>query len=86
MLAKDDDIVEVCQEETLNEILDRYQEINEHSASYTWKRRGMPLDMERTLEENDIPDETDQFNELNLDDEAYVPAVHLYYKDDQTVR
>ena len=84
-MTKDDDVLEVCSEETLNEILDRYIEINEHAASYTWKRRGMPLDMERTLEENDIPDETEQFTDLNLDEDLYIPAVHLYYKDDLTV-
>ena len=25
------------------EILERYKEINEHAASYTWKRLGRPL-------------------------------------------
>jgi hypothetical protein len=84
-LTKDDDVLEVCSEETLNEILDRYVEINEHAASYNWKRRGMPLDMQRTLEDNDIPDETEQFNDLNLDEDCYIPAVHLYYKDDLTM-
>ena len=54
MLTKNDDILEVCSEETMNEILDRYIDLNEHSASYTWKRLGRPLDMEKTLEENDI--------------------------------
>lgn len=60
-------------EETINEILDRYKEINEHAASYTWKRLGRPLgfilnycliklkDMEENLENNDIFDETDDF-------------------------
>ena len=69
--------MKVPSEESINEILDRYKEINEHAASYTWKRLGNPLgilvensfnslknlkiDMEKTLEENDIFDETDQF-------------------------
>ncbi len=35
--------VQVPSEETINEILDRYKEINEHAASYTWKRLGRPL-------------------------------------------
>ena len=30
MVTKDDDVIEVCSEETLNEILDRYMELNEH--------------------------------------------------------
>ena len=29
MVTKDDDVIEVCSEETLNEILDRYMELNE---------------------------------------------------------
>ena len=85
MLTKNDDILEVCSEEKMNEILDRYIELNEHSASYTWKRLGRPLDMEKTLEENDIPDETEEFVDLNIDEDAYIPCVHLYYNDDLTV-
>lgn len=57
---------EVPSEECINEILDRYKEINEHAASYTWKRLGRPLDMEKTLEENDIFDETDEFELFNF--------------------
>ena len=56
-LTKADDIIEVCSEETMNEILDRYLELNQHADSYTWKRLGRPLDMEKTMEENDIPDD-----------------------------
>ena len=51
MVTKDDDVIEVCREETMNEILDRYMELNEHAASYTWKRLGRPLDMDKTLED-----------------------------------
>ena len=85
MLSKDDDILEVCSEETMNEILDRYLELNKHAASYTWKRLGRPLDMDKTLEQNDIPDETREFLELNIDEDEYIPALHLYYNDDLTV-
>jgi hypothetical protein len=85
MLTKNDDILEVCSEEILNEILDRYIELNEHAASYTWKRLGRPLDMHKTLEQNDIPDETSEFVNLNIDEDSYIPCVHLYYNDDLTV-
>lgn len=44
-LTKHDDIMDVCSEETMNEILDRYLELNVHAASYTWKRLGKVLDM-----------------------------------------
>lgn len=61
MLTDHEDIIEVPSEETIQEILIRYKEINEHAASYTWKRLGRPLDMEKTLEENNIDDETEEF-------------------------
>ena len=32
------DLLEVCTEETINEILDRYKKYNDHAESYTWKR------------------------------------------------
>lgn len=86
MLTKHEDIIEVPCEETIYEILDRYKEINYHAASYTWKRSGKPLDMQKTLEENGIPDETDDFRDLEIpEDEWYVPAIHLYFNDDLSV-
>lgn len=86
MLTDHDDVIEVPCEETINEILDRYLEINEHAASYVWKRLGRPLDMEATLDENGIPDETDEFERLEIDEaQWYVPAIHIYFNDDLTV-
>ena len=49
-LTKHDDKIEVASEESLNEILDRYLEINSHAASYTWKRLGKVLDMSLNLD------------------------------------
>ena len=69
----------------MNEILDRYLELNQHADSYTWKRLGRPLDMDKTMEDNDIPDESEDFIDLNLDEDCYIPCVHLYYNDDLTV-
>ena len=85
MLTKTEDVVEVCSEETMIEILDRYLEINEHANSYTWKRLGRPLDMMKTLAENDVPDESEHFIDHNLDEDCYIPCLHLYYNDDLTV-
>ena len=84
MITKDDDVIEVCSEENMHEILDRYLEQNDHAGSYTWKRLGRPLDMDKTLEENDVPDETEEFVELGMDEDMYIPALHLYYNDDLT--
>ena len=95
MLTKHDDILEVsliklnllqvATEETINEILDRYLELNLHAASYTWKRLGRVLDMDQTLSENDILDETDELIELGVDVDDYIPAIHLYFNDDLTI-
>jgi len=86
MLTAHEDVLEVPCEETINEILERYKEINSHAASYTWKRLGRPLEMESTLDENDILDETDEFERLEIDQEEwYIPAIHLYFNDDLTV-
>ena len=41
--------------------------------------------MGKTLEQNDIPDETAEFLDLNIEEDEYIPAVHLYYNDDLTV-
>ena len=84
-LTKHDDNIEVCSEETLNEILDRYLELNVHAASYTWKRLGKVLDMSKNLSQNGIPDETQELLELGIDLDEYTPAIHLYFNDDLTL-
>lgn len=38
--------------------------------------------MDKNLEENDIPDETDEFLELGIDLDSYIPAIHIYFNDD----
>jgi hypothetical protein len=43
------DLIECCQEETINEILERYKKYNDHAESYTWKRLQKKLDMDLTL-------------------------------------
>ena len=75
----------MASEETINEILDRYLEINSHAASYTWKRLGRLLAMDKNLAQNDIPDETAELIELGIDVDEYIPAIHLYFDDDLTI-
>lgn len=84
-LTHHDHLLEVCQEETLNEILARYLDHNAHAASYTWKRMGRVLDMDKTLEENGVSDEDEEFEQLCIKDDFYYPAIHLYFNDDLTV-
>lgn len=83
-LSSQDNIIDVCCEETINEILERYKALNEHADSYTWKRLKRVLDMDLTLEENDIADDYDENIKLDIDPEDYIPAIHIYFNDDLT--
>ena len=86
MLSKTEDIITVASEENLEQILERYLAYNDHAASYTWKMSGRPLDMDLSLEENGIEDDTEEFKKLEIDDILYIPTIHLYYNDDLTVK
>lgn len=90
MLTKQSTTLEVCTEETLEEIQRRYLQYNGHSASYTWKHTDKEngtrlLKMRDTLDANGIPDEDLKFNELSIDPDTFVPIIHLYFSDDLTV-
>ena len=84
-LTRQDDILEVASEESLNEILDRYLDYNIHAASYTWKRLGNVLDMAKNLEQNGIEDERETMIDLGMKTDEYIPAIHLYFNDDLTI-
>ena len=75
---------QVCSEEIMSEILTRYLVYNAHAASYTWKYNGTNLDMARTLEDNGVKDEDEEFYELSIRDDQFLPAIHLYFNDDLT--
>src|SRR6218665_545531 len=77
-------ILQVCSEETINEILKRYLVHNSHAASYTWKYDCSNLDMDKTLEENGIKDDDDDFYRLRMNDDEFLQCVHLYFNDDLT--
>ena len=57
---------------------------NAHAASYTWKYNGRNLDMNKTLEENGVADESEEFYKLSMNEELFLPALHLYLNDDLT--
>lgn len=86
MLTHQEDIIEVPCEETIEEIQERYLLVNEHAASYTWKTvTNKPLDMEGTLDENEIFDETSKFEELGIpQNQWYIPPILIYFDDDLT--
>lgn len=83
-LTSQEQVLEVCSEETMTEILARYQLHNTHAASYTWKYDGRNLDMEKTLQENGISDEDEEFYNLGMNNDQYLQAIHLYFNDDLT--
>ena len=78
-------------EETIREILERYLNRNSHAKSYTWKgivvtheKVFTNLNMDKTLEDNGIPDESDTFVSLGLTPDYHLPLIHIYYNDDLT--
>jgi len=75
----------VCAEETIDEIRARYLEYNAHAESYTWKRLGKALDMNTTLADNGVTDESEEFSKLRIPGDFYYPALHLYFDDDLTI-
>ena len=40
--------------------------------------------MNKTLEENGVIDESEQFYKLRMNNEQFLPAMHLYFNDDLT--
>ena len=84
MLTAEETVVEVCGEETITEILQRYLVHNRHVMSYTWKHHGKLLDMAKTLDENGIHDESADMFKLAIDEDQHIPEVQLYYNDDLT--
>lgn len=70
----------VCSEDKLSAIQDRYLAYNAHAKGYMWKRLNALLDMTQTLEANGIKDETEQFEKLGMNEDEYLPAIHLYFR------
>lgn len=89
MLTQTEDVINTCQEETLANIRERYLEYNSHAESYTWKAligdKMVVLDMDKTLEANGVIDETDLFYSLRMNDDFYIPTLHIYFNDDLTI-
>ncbi|XP_074479835.1 cytochrome b5 domain-containing protein 1 isoform X1 [Sebastes fasciatus] len=76
--------LQVCSEETLADILQRYLNYNAHANSYTWKHGGVKLDMSWTLGENNVLDDDRQLQQLRLDRDLFTPAILLHFNDDLT--
>ena len=68
----------------MKEILQRYLAFNAHASSYTWKFFGRNLDMTKTLDQNGVADESEDFFDLRMDVDEFLPPVSLYFEDDLT--
>ncbi|KAI9220628.1 hypothetical protein BC828DRAFT_415521 [Blastocladiella britannica] len=78
-------LLEICTEEPIQAILNRYIVYNAHASGYVWKFLGRVLDMSQTLAENGIPDESDTMAHVGITEKDWLPALFLYYADDLTV-
>jgi len=93
VLTGQEDLMEVPAEETIEEIRERYLEFNWQAASYAWKVMKqvegewtfLGLDMELSLDENGVKDEAEDFEDLSIPNDFYIPVIHLYYTDDLTI-
>lgn len=83
-LTLEEQVVEVCVEETMREIMQRYTPYNSHAKSYTWKYFDTNMNMDKTLEENGVKDESEEFYELGMDEDEFLPPITLHYNDDLT--
>ncbi|XP_020512884.2 cytochrome b5 domain-containing protein 1 [Labrus bergylta] len=83
-LTSQEQRLQVCSEETLDEILRRYLRYNSHARSYTCKHNGGVLDMSLTLGENNVLDEDRELEQLRLDRDLFTPAILLHFNDDLT--
>lgn len=45
---------------------------------------GTNLNMTKSLEQNGVKDEDEEFYELNFNEEDWLPAIHIYFNDDLT--
>eukprot|EP00752_Nemacystus_decipiens_P004964 g4516.t2 len=45
----------------------------------------VPAHMDQTLEENGIVDDDVAFEKLGIDDDGYMPVLHIYFNDDLTI-
>eukprot|EP01086_Lenisia_limosa_P013824 TRINITY_DN4340_c0_g1_i1.p1 TRINITY_DN4340_c0_g1~~TRINITY_DN4340_c0_g1_i1.p1 ORF type:complete len:233 (+),score=35.62 TRINITY_DN4340_c0_g1_i1:59-757(+) len=77
-LTQQEHILEVCEEDTIDDIRTKYLAYNSHSNSYVWKRLGKELDLALTLSENGVADEAKDFVALDMSPSTYIPALHIY--------
>lgn len=54
-------------------------------VSSTLEQEFVPADMSKTLEDNGITDDDEALDKLDMDNDGYIPVIHIYYNDDLTI-
>ncbi|XP_022917689.1 cytochrome b5 domain-containing protein 1 [Onthophagus taurus] len=75
-------IINVCCEDTISRIMERYRIFNSEPESYICRALNKNLVMNKTLEENGIIDEREEYYRLGLPQSLYIPVIFMYYSDD----
>ncbi|ORZ31775.1 cytochrome b5 domain-containing 1 [Catenaria anguillulae PL171] len=84
-LIGDETVLEICTEEPIQAIVDRYVKHNAHAKGYVWKYLGRVLDMSATFAENGIANESEDMERIGINELDWLPALFLYFADDLTV-
>jgi len=87
--------MQVPMEETINQIMERYVSLNAHALSYEALKlctcdthEGkvfVALDMNKSLEENGVFDESLEYGEMGMEINHLIPVMDVHYTDDLTV-
>ena len=88
MLTREKNELSIAPQETFNEILERYKEVNEYASAYIWKNLdNQVLFKKKSFRDNRFKDQNELFRLLRIPkSEWFVPTVLVYFADDSTNR
>ncbi|XP_008196009.2 cytochrome b5 domain-containing protein 1 [Tribolium castaneum] len=75
-------VINVCCEDDFFRIQERYSLYTSEPDSYTWVYMDKLIEMDKTMDENGIPDDREKMAELGIPKSFFVPSVSLYFNDD----
>ncbi|CAB1116757.1 unnamed protein product [Ectocarpus sp. CCAP 1310/34] len=85
ILSRQEDQLLVACEDTIADIQDeRFLGVGANSV-LLHLQKFVPAKMDQTLEENGIVDDDLAFEKLGIDDDGYMPILHIYFNDDLTI-